>query len=716
MTQWACLRTDILELFGLYSFSFLDEGEDYIAFLHEDGYFNNVEVLYFDDQFDRSNVSNEYSRLNYSVHFTKFISLQSLHNSLFVGFFNVNRSQNRLKKEYDSFVRKQETKLHTNKYKFIPCKYIGPGGETSNDIVEYAYSQLFSEGKQLIIIEAAAGYGKTCTSYEILSRISEDAKGTAPLITELSKNRLANIFKYVLMSEIEHNFRGLTSNLVLREIKEGRVPLIIDGFDELLSKQAEKESDCDDEDTVQTMLSTIAQLFEGESEAKVILTSRKTAIFAGEQFDDWADKNLPQCVITRIQLVNPTAEEWIGYEKAEILKKAGIHLGDIANPALLAFINSLDVSVVEKEFNNSTAIVKKYFNLMLTRERERQSLKLSVEEQYELLSEIAFLMQDCNYTSCSQGDLKTIIELALDDGEGSKLYEYIGRYSQLEDEKVPTVEEFINKLANHALLDRVASTTNAIGFINYFIFGMLLIHSIIENNRNNVSYSKIDRKYWSIMATAGRVCDLETRKQLFCAIEKSKIPFTPNERLEFDISLSRKNTCNYCDAYFESTQFPGDFEFVSDYSFINSFFSGCTFDSCVLSPKAFKNCKFFNCHFYNITLSEEVPFDSELCFNNCSGHEELIKKKVDKAIVEHVETEAQIYEKRVLEQFWRPGSNMANRRRAYSTLFRGFQAQENVLVSDAIQRLISRDILIDNSNCIDMNFTKMKEIREILGR
>ena len=54
-------------------------------------------------------------------------------------------------------------------------------------------------------------------------------------MTVLSKNRSASIFRYILLDEIDHEYPTLDSNLVTHEIRTGRIPLIIDGFDELLS-------------------------------------------------------------------------------------------------------------------------------------------------------------------------------------------------------------------------------------------------------------------------------------------------------------------------------------------------------------------------------------------------------------------------------------------------------------------------------------------------
>ena len=56
------------------------------------------------------------------------------------------------------------------------------------------------------------------------------------MFTELARNRSANIFKYILLDEINIEYPTLNLELVTKEIKNGRIPLIIDGFDELIIK------------------------------------------------------------------------------------------------------------------------------------------------------------------------------------------------------------------------------------------------------------------------------------------------------------------------------------------------------------------------------------------------------------------------------------------------------------------------------------------------
>ena len=84
------------------------------------------------------------------------------------------------------------------------------------------------------------------------------------------------------------------------------------------------------------MLDTIAQLFSEGSKTKILLTTRKSSIFVGEDFDDWVANHLSNCNVTRIQLAAPTLRDWIGAEKVEKLKEHNIELNNILNPVLLS--------------------------------------------------------------------------------------------------------------------------------------------------------------------------------------------------------------------------------------------------------------------------------------------------------------------------------------------------------------------------------------------
>ena len=707
---------EIIFLYEKYGFELEDNQnpEKYLVFSYRKGYFQNAEILLIDLDFDFHNLEAEYKASGFAVKINKYSSLDEIHSQLFSGFFLPPNNCKKLRQEYECYARKQTEKIGFCEYKFIPCRFVDDNNESRRNLIEYIYQRLFENGPQLIIVEAAAGFGKTSISYELIKELSADSKGTVPIITELSKNRTASIFKYVLLTEIDSKFSNLSSELVTYEIKQGKVPLIIDGFDELLSKSHDDvPSDLSDSDekTAQTMLSTIAQLLDENSHAKIVLTSRKSSIFAGELFEEWSDKHLPHCQITRIQIIPPVVSDWLDESKIKLLRSRGIVFDDISNPTLLTFLSSQSNEDIASKFTSVDSILQQYFKILLKREQERQSLTLKVDEQLSLMESVAGTMASFKQSTCTSSEIKDIIRMSL----GENILEYLDRYSDFSKEDVPTEDEFLQKLSHHALLDRIPNTSNSIGFINDFIFGYLIAEAITIHQFLDLSPTEIEEKYWNLMVTSYGICSQKKRDALYRIITDNKIEFTPYEELHTDLALLHKTSHEYVRCYYESVYFGENVSLTSS-NFKDCVFSCCTFNSCSISSDAFEDCKFYGCHFYEVEI---VPANNQkncnLIFSNCCGESELRKISCREPILPSVNTETE-YEKKVLEQYWRPGSDRADRRRLFSTLFKGYSQQDYDGISEAIDRLYGKDILLHKRNCIELNFEKMSEIREILGR
>jgi hypothetical protein len=213
----------------------------------------------------------------------------------------------------------------------------------------------------LIIVEAAAGFGKTSTAYELLNTYSTVTENFRPFLMELSKDRTASNFRYLLLSQIEQNFDILLKNdIVIYNIKQGRIPLIIDGFDELLSKDLDDGAMDAKFSDVETMLSTIADLLTDKS--KVILTTRKTAIFSGENFADWIYQKIDDKYdfdVIRYQLDNPSIENWLTPERYKMIPQNVAN--SLSNPVLLSYLRYIDNNEFGKVVNAPFTLVNSYF-------------------------------------------------------------------------------------------------------------------------------------------------------------------------------------------------------------------------------------------------------------------------------------------------------------------------------------------------------------------
>ena len=115
--------------------------------------------------------------------------------------------------------------------------------------------------------------------------------------------------------------------------------MIIDGFDELIAKDF-SFSTATEFEQVESMLSTIVELLSGN--AKIIITSRRTAIFNSEEFYNWMiDRNIDYSMV-KITITEPQIENWLDSEKIKIIQNNNFPIEEIANPVLLTYLKYLE--------------------------------------------------------------------------------------------------------------------------------------------------------------------------------------------------------------------------------------------------------------------------------------------------------------------------------------------------------------------------------------
>ena len=700
----------LIELYTLYEFELKEKKRDYMVFQHNTGYFHNIEIVLLSGNYDITNVKKQYEEVGFSISTKQYTNFEEMHEILFNGFFKIDYMKKKVNNIYKQFCELQTSKrIIKEPYQYIECNYTLNNGPSSEELTSFITKKCESNESNLIIIEAAAGFGKTCSSYQILHKIAEKCDRKIPILAELSKNRTASIFKYVLFSEIDANFRGLGYPLVETEIKNGRVILIIDGFDELLSKSFEKQKEDNNEQikNAQTMLDTISCFLTGDSRSKVILTSRKSSIFTGEIFDNWLQKRELSCSIDRIQLGAPNPVKWIGEEKAECLKQHMPEFFSMANPILLDTIRNIPVAELPQKTNDD--IIDCYFNNLLSREQKRQSLIMTEAEQIDTMQKLAAQFVELNISSEEPGMLSEIFELILENGLDDYVKEYENRIS-LYDEKVPGKEEFLSKLVHHAFLDRATVNKNNIGFINEFTFGWLIGEAVIQNILN---VEKLNYKYLDIASTAFSLRSEDKRKALYDSVELLLLNFEDSQRLYLESKLLCHAANKYSGATLNSLTFNEQFIFNPASRFENCIFYDCTFDKCSISPNAFLGCQFVNCIFYDVRFIDESDIDNQLIFISCKGQEVFSNKASEyNANIE----EGKNYKRIVLEQFWKIGKEKADPRCGVLTVYKGLSKNDIKYIDSALNELINSGLIKKLSVCYELNFSRIDEIKAILGR
>ena len=696
-------RDRLVKYHSLYGFSILeDHFPDYIVFGQTIGYFSLATIVTLRNNIDVDKIKKLYEDVGYTCSHKQYSTEEDAHIDLYEHFFNIEASKKRAEAECDSYYHRQSEKLGSE-YSYVDSPFTMDGVQEKHHLVQRLCDLVLSANEPVLcIIEAAAGYGKTCAAYEIYRKLSRIEK-IAPIYIELSKNRSAKLFRYVLLDELDRKYSHIKADTVQNEIEAGFVPLIIDGFDELISKSIDKIDATptmdDDFEHAETMLDTIVALL--NNNARIILTSRKSSIFCGTKYEEWLQQHLNQFQVIRIALNEPDIIDWIGVEKANALKRRAIPVADICNPVILSYLKNTSLEFLDSDKVTSDTIIQRYFDMLLKREMDRQNLPMTVPEQYDLFTALAGEMVTFDITSEQKDFIAELIK---------EIYDLEIVRQRIAGDK-PTIEELSYKLAGHVLLDRIIPSRDNIGFINEFIFGTLIGEYLTKRKTLPTTISPIFIDY-AITAYSVRS---EEKRHLLYLILKKYISTENFYSLIMDIKLLRSISCNYTQLQLSSQEFDRYFTFEPKYKFVECVFNQCYFSNVEIIIDCFEKCTFIDCIFSECIFSENNGKAIDNAFYGCTGHEDFLAACVFTPTEE--QTEEINFEKRVLEQFWPIGRSYAQDRCTYRTLLAGFAPKDSSRVDDAISSLKQKRIIMRLGQYYYLEKkNKLTEIRNILGR
>ena len=500
---------------------------------------------------------------------------------------------------------------------------------------------------QLILIEAPAGFGKTCTSYELINSLVNDSSKPIPFFTEFSRDRQARIFSHVFVREVDRAFNQVKSDVVEYELKNGRIVMVLDGFDELLSDTQKMDSG-EDYENAEPMLETISELLSGNS--KIIITSRKSAIFDGATFSEWIDRFNDKFKFVRYRIDPPKIEDWLGVERLERLEEVGLNLRQVSNPVLLSYLRFVNDEKFEELCCAPDDLVSKYFSSMLEREQERQNLLMTPEKQSLLLTKLAEDMCERDYTSESKDKLidffKTkcfnIIE------ETRKLYKGSER---------PTVDSLSNTLSNHAFFDRSNQGDGRIEFINEFVFGNYIAEGILGFKGDWIAS---DERFVEPAISSYVPRHKDIKRELWSALEPMMEFVGDSERLKYELSMLGKVTSNSYNQTSIMSLNLIDVNLFEDRCVKEITFSDCVFNSVRFYIENIKDVTFINCKFYGCSTCGNSINNESYLFLNCFSNNEIIDE-IESYISNGNVSESDDLSKIILECFWKVGSSKIDR-------------------------------------------------------
>ncbi|CAI8724442.1 AAA family ATPase [Pseudomonas donghuensis] len=614
-----------------------------LVFTIAQGVFDNAIIVGFDDKLEASELASDLVGLGFQVKFERFVSVKKTEDDLFNGFFSVARTKASFKRDYDAHISNIMTSFPVQgaSYSYFKSPFSKDSHQynADDDILQHINDEVKSVGPKLILIEAAAGFGKTCTAYETAKLLSEKNDGHIVLFAELSRDRQAKIFNHVLHKELARSFPAVSPDLVVREIKKGKVIVVLDGFDELLNEREEEKFQFEKS---QAMLETIGKIL--EQNAKVILTTRKTAILQGDDFDGWVSGQTERFDFTRFSLKEPSPRSWLGNERYERLASSRVSIKSLANPVLLTFLRFADDESFELVLNEPDRVVEKYFELLLKREVGRQTLQMAISEQSDFMKRLAQHMMKYNFTR----DSKENIIAYFSECEVEAIETARSQYSA---DVRPTFEAMLEKLSNHALLDR-SSIDEKIGFINNFVLGHFVAMDVMETSDEWVAESIFVEA--AVNAYSAR--SDEGRKKLWERLAESLEYCSDEDRVKLELHLLGQVSGVYTSASFNEIVFDTISFFVSG-NLSGCCFNGCTFVNCVFDFSLIEKNTFISCSFYNcsaVGVNQDNDFISSVMDEVSSNAIGSSVAVVEVQTSQNSEDEIKAY---ILEKFWPVGKD-----------------------------------------------------------
>lgn len=681
---------EIKKIFKLYGYDVFDETSTYIVFAVRHSIYPGVDIVLLEDidPTEVQTLEDMYSKQRYAVRVCRANDMKMVEDFLFDSFFQVEATNKQIGVRYREYGRSIIASYgipedYNAEYSYIESPYYieeditttqrGPRGELVSSITE----EIAKPGATLIIVEAAAGFGKTSTALEILKHYENTKHGIRPFYMELAKDRQAATFRYLLLSQMHREFNVLLGDeIVDYNIKKGRIPLIIDGFDELLSEDLDTGNVLRAKRRGETMLSTIAEYLQGD--AKIILTTRRTAILSGEDFFEWYINKLSNGHIRllRYSLEQPSVADWLDARRIKLIQR---DIDNILNPVLLGYLHYLSDVDYDKECK-SAQLINCYISKLLNREIDRQHLPFSVEEQKIIYSNLAVAFAYDDIMSESRSNVKDYISLL--SGEIIAKHITIGR----------DVDSLMNTLANHALLDRKGN--NNIGFVNDFVLGVFIgLAMLNERNKDLIGYYKeMSIRFLDKVLMAMSLSSETDRDTVWMLLVDNCSNLSSQMRLQADLMLQRRAMSSYEDQTFDGNNYVGITLGDTEATFKNCHFANMSFTDSCINVDNFSSCEFINCVFNNTSINIDSP---DVDFIQCYKDGELIPMYVDVNQSENVENADTDLWVEMLSQYSLVG-NTGRRMQLISRIRNNYEDKK--LFKKVFSQLVAKNFILTNGD------------------
>lgn len=712
--------SNVIEKFRKYGFEYKKNSSNssYLTFTFKSGFFHNAEVVQLasnsDDEVDITRKIEDLKNLGVSIKRNKYDTIEQIEKGLFEGFFDVEHWKSRIQDEYDTYTKtilKSFPESEQLEYKYINAPYSLSENsrvvhENNKPIVENIADSMLKKGAQLILIEAPAGFGKTCTSYELIDQLAKRENNPIPFFTEFSRDRQARVFGHVFVKEVDRAFSQVKSSVVIDELQNGRIVMVLDGFDELLGEDS-KEKHEDDYENAEPMLETIGELL--VKNAKIIITSRRAAMFDGSVFNEWLERYSDKFTFKRFRIHQPRIEDWLNEERRASLSSAGLELDKLSNPVLLAYLRALKFEQFNSLLNTPEKVVSHYFTAMLEREMERQNLPMLPENQTKVLATIAEHMCEKDYTSDGKDKIVELFK-----SKCFQLLESTRKLYPIKDR--PTIDELATTLATHAFFDRSNQGEGRIEFINEFVFGNYIAEAILKFEGEWIAS---DERFVEPAISSYRPRTLYERKSLWNKLEFMKVFLSDSDRMSYEIKmLGTIYDEDYSGTSINSLDVSNT-SFFENKSVNGISFSNCSFSNVKFYIENIENATFINCKFYDCSIVADDIKENSIELLNCLANNDFLRILEENQVIEELNLPSELT-LQIFRRYFPVGSGSCERihiplASVYKIQVDGCTKRD---ITKEIKRLKKEELLIDasDSSYIAINSSKMAEIKQLIGR
>jgi len=710
------MKEKIISLFKKYGFEYRKNvsNGDFLAFTFKSGFFHNAEIvsLCVNDKArlekEMDKVAQDLDQLGFSTKKAFYKSVEEIEDTLFEGFFNVSEWKEKIRTEYREHCDRTLSVLPTeaDTYSYIQVPYLKNNNRIEENIIDDICKSVLVDGPQLTIIEAPAGFGKTCTSYEIInSLVNHYDNAPIPFFTEFSRDRQARVFSHIFVREVDRSFSSVNSDVVIEEVKEGRIVVVLDGFDELLHDSSSTPDEQHKFENAEPMLETISELL--TKSAKIILTSRRSAIFDGEMFNEWVNRYEDQFTINRYKLDKPEIKDWIPSLRLEELNSTDVDVNKLSNPVLLSFLRFVNDDFFTRLCAEPALIVKQYFSAMLEREMERQELRMNPERQTELLRLVAQDMCDNNYTADSKEKLINVIK-----EKASHLLNDVRSLYPAKDR--PTIDKLATTLSNHAFFDRSNQGDNNIEFINEFVFGNYIAGSIICSEDDWIASDErfVEPAVLSYLARGAK-----QRSLLWQKLSLMNEFLDPSTRMRFEAALTDNIEEDVYSNIDISSITLKNLDIFQTGAIKLSIFNDCSFQNVNFNLENLKDITFLNCSFWDCSHQNNSTKSPDVSFYNCRDNNDFIIEIEGEEIANDSPQQIDI-SYYIFSKIWPIGSLSIERLHYFTgNLFKTNEFTRKEIIKE-IKVLKRNELLLsaNDVNFITINKAKIIEIKSILGR